>query len=262
MAIAGIGCRFQKLYSSGWADVAEVMSIDGPSPERDTYDTTTINTEGNYRTFIPGLKDGGEVTMEMNYTPESYLEFKTDFNLENEEALVWYSVVFNDNDGNSRNCIVFQAMVTSVGATIPTDEKVSSNVTLKVSGNPKYTTVGIRNSNIDNPREITENASETTNKLYWRGYQQPITAEGTVILPIAAGGNGNSITYSLTPNPGTSFTAGTQGVTFDASTRTLAINKTNGASNSQVTSDALGFTYSATQSGGSTISQAVVIDLA
>ena len=242
MAIAGIGCRFQKLYSDGWADVAEVMSVDGPNPERDTYDTTTINTDGNYRTFIPGLKDGGEVSMEMNYTEDSYSEFKQDFDKENEDALLWYSVVFNDNDTETaKNCIVFQAMVTSVGSSVPTDDKVSSNVTLKVSGNPEYVTVATRNAGNLTNRSI----SPSSPPLAWRGFLTSVTVGqgATTTLPSAFGGTG-AITY-VVRNSETNLpsAASANAISFNPSTRVLSV-----GSSAETSGDIIALVYTATDS--------------
>ena len=257
MAIAGIGCEFQKVVTVStnpsstdhtWENVAEIMSVEGPSPERDVYDITTIDSTGNYREFIPGLKDGGEVSLEMNYTPESYQQFKDEFDKENEAAVQWYSVVFNDNAVNdSKHCLFFQAMAINLGNSIPTDDKVSANVTLKVTGNPYFSTVGERDSS-------TTIVASGQNPLVWRGFLIDVTLDKSdttsVILPAAFGGSG-SISYAIKAPTGYETA---QGIQFDSATRTLSITS---AASASAASD-IPLVYTAT-SGSVEIRQGILV---
>src|SRR5262245_34626926 len=51
-----------------FVDMVGVKSITGPSISRDTHDTTDMSAD-QYRTFIGGLVDGGEVSFEANFLP-------------------------------------------------------------------------------------------------------------------------------------------------------------------------------------------------
>ena len=56
---------------TAWTTVAEVGNITPPSFARDAQDAThTESTEG-WREFIPGLKDGGEISVELNFVPDT-----------------------------------------------------------------------------------------------------------------------------------------------------------------------------------------------
>jgi len=46
--------------------VAEVLSIGGPSQSRDMIDATSMDSTDQFKEFIGGLVDAGEVTMELN----------------------------------------------------------------------------------------------------------------------------------------------------------------------------------------------------
>ena len=99
MAKSGIGVSFQRwaaVGSSGdWEEIAEIRSITGPSMTRDTIDTTTLNTEGGYRTFITGFRNPGTIALSMNYTRAGYEALKDDFE---SDDLQNYRIVLPDDD--------------------------------------------------------------------------------------------------------------------------------------------------------------------
>lgn len=49
--------------------VAEVTGVPWPTMTRDTNEATPINSLSGYKEFVSGLKDGGEITVEVNYIP-------------------------------------------------------------------------------------------------------------------------------------------------------------------------------------------------
>ena len=49
--------------------IAEVGSISGPSLTQATIDVTSMDSANHWREFIGGLKDGGNVTFDINYIP-------------------------------------------------------------------------------------------------------------------------------------------------------------------------------------------------
>ena len=49
--------------------VAEVMDITGPSLVRDTEEVTNHSSTNAWKEYIPTLRDGGEVTFDINYVP-------------------------------------------------------------------------------------------------------------------------------------------------------------------------------------------------
>lgn len=123
-AIAGVGTQF---YRNGTA-LAEVNSINGPGMTRDFIDVTSLDSTGGYREFTAGFRDGGTVTLNMNFTRATYDLMKADF--ENDEEQI-YEIVLPDDDVTS---VEFLGLVTELPLTIPTDDKVTADVTIKVSG--------------------------------------------------------------------------------------------------------------------------------
>lgn len=135
-AISGVGTLFRRwnptLTSSagGWENIAEVNNISGPSKTRETIDVTTLQTTGGYRQFIGSFRDAGTVTLSMNFTRETYELMNNDFE---SDVVRNYEIVLPDVDNTS---LEFQGLVTELPLDIPPDDKITANVTIKVSGKP------------------------------------------------------------------------------------------------------------------------------
>jgi predicted secreted protein len=138
LAIAGVGARFRRWDSDGnpaaWEDLAEVNSISGPSMTRDFIDVTSLDSTGGYREFIAGFRDGGTVNLNMNFTRTTYDLMKEDFE---DDVAKFYEIVLQDKDENGdliNTSFEFEGLVTELPLEIPTDDKVTANVTIKVNG--------------------------------------------------------------------------------------------------------------------------------
>jgi len=127
-AIAGVGTEFRRWNGANWVNIAEINSITGPTKSRDTIDVTSLDSTGGYREFIGGFRDGGTVTLPMNFTRDTYDLMNTDFE---SDALQNYEILLPDSAGTS---FEFEGLVTELGLAIPADDKVTADVTLKVSG--------------------------------------------------------------------------------------------------------------------------------
>src|SRR3990167_10814210 len=123
-AFVGVGTVFKRVGVA----VAEVNSITGPNATRSQIDVTSLDSVGGYKEYIGGFRDGGEVTLNMNFTKTTYWLMQNDFEA---DGLVAYSVTLPDA---SATAIDFNAFVQNLGFAIPTDDKVTADVTLKVSG--------------------------------------------------------------------------------------------------------------------------------
>ncbi len=130
MAIAGVGTKFYRwnaVGSSGaWGAIAEVNSITGPGMSRDTIDTTSLDTTSGYRTFISGFKNAGTISLAMNFTSAGYAALKADFE---SDDLNSFRIVLPDE-----TVIEFDGMVTEIPLSIPTDDKVTVDCTIQISG--------------------------------------------------------------------------------------------------------------------------------
>jgi predicted secreted protein len=129
-AISGLGTVFLRWNSSlsDWETWAEINSISGPSMTRDFIDVTSLDSTGGYREFIAGFRDGGTVVLNMNFTRDTYDDALADF--EDDDAQN-YEIVLPDNDSTS---FEFSGLVTELPLEITPDDKVTTNVTIKVNG--------------------------------------------------------------------------------------------------------------------------------
>lgn len=132
MAIAGVGTQFKRYNPTlgQWEAIAEIKSITGPGMTRETIDTTALDTELGYRTFIPSFKDAGELVLAMNFTRDVLEIMLADFE---SDSLKQYEIIFPDDDNTTIN---FVAFVTALGLAITTDDIVTQDVTIKISGAP------------------------------------------------------------------------------------------------------------------------------
>lgn len=128
MAISGVGTKFYRHDGSAWSEIANIENISGPGASRETIDTTTLGTTGGYRTFIAGFRDAGTVDFTMHFTRDDYELMKTDFE---SDELVDYMIVLPDDDSTSFS---FQGLVTEMPLDIPPDEKITADVSIKISG--------------------------------------------------------------------------------------------------------------------------------
>ncbi|GHH68436.1 putative secreted protein [Streptomyces umbrinus] len=116
-----------------FSPIANVTDITPPGIERETYDVTAHDSLEGWREFIGGLKDGGEVEIEVNYDPREHDGLVADF----ADALPRnYKVVWPGALGNW----AFGAILTNFEPEAPHDDKLAASLTFKVSGKPVLTT--------------------------------------------------------------------------------------------------------------------------
>ncbi|MCK9281385.1 MAG: phage tail tube protein [Melioribacteraceae bacterium] len=131
-AFSGVGTVFNRATADTsnptFAAIAEINSISGPNLSRDTIDVTSLDSTGGYREFIPGFRDGGEISLDMNFTHDGFADLKADFEMEG----VWdYQIVFANTDVTTFD---FAGIITAIGIAVPMDDKVTASVTIKISG--------------------------------------------------------------------------------------------------------------------------------
>lgn len=131
-AISGVGTIFRRAdgnsSSPNFTAVAEVNNITGPNLSRDTIDVTSLDSTGGYREFIGSFRDGGEITLEMNFTLDGFDDFKADFE---SATLHDYQIEFQDT---GQTTFEISGLVTGISMAVPMDDKVTSTVTIKISG--------------------------------------------------------------------------------------------------------------------------------
>lgn len=120
-----------------YADIANILSITPPNQQRDALETTKHNDSHRFRTFIPGLVDPGEVSLNVAYDPaDATHEFQSELG---SATVASYRITFPTTPANT---LTFDAFLTSFEPTGEVDGLLTANVTYKVSGQPVLAAVG------------------------------------------------------------------------------------------------------------------------
>lgn len=131
---------YQTLFKTGngaspevFSTLAEVTGITPPAMARDTVDATHEESPGAWREFIAGLKDGGEVSLDMNFVPggSAAASMAAELDLDGPLALKNRQIMFPDGSYFS-----FAAILTAWEPDAPIDDKMAASATFKVSGKP------------------------------------------------------------------------------------------------------------------------------
>ncbi|MGH3933639.1 MAG: phage tail tube protein [Pseudonocardiaceae bacterium] len=133
--VDGYGVQLQRsdmLGSPTFTAIANVSSLGGPEMERETYDVTAHDSPDGWREFVGGLKDGGEVSLEVYYDPDDHDFLIADFGDNNARD---YKVVWPQGLGTWS----FKAFMTGFSPEAPVDDKLAAEVTFKVTGKPVIT---------------------------------------------------------------------------------------------------------------------------
>jgi len=112
--------------------LAHVTNVGGPEIERETYDVTAHDSVDGWREFIGGLKDGGEVSIEVNYDPRVHDDLVADFE---DTAPRNYKITFPGTLGEW----AVKLILTGFSQEAPVDGKLAAELTFKVSGKPAIT---------------------------------------------------------------------------------------------------------------------------
>lgn len=131
-----IGTTLTKTTSGGGIDVVigNLTNIGEIGLESDEIDVTTLDSSNEYKEFISGAKDGGEVSLEGNIVTEGSLSVL--LNLADSRTVEEWTVEYP-----SGATWVFDAFVKSFKDGEKTVEGVGTfKASLRVSGKPVYTT--------------------------------------------------------------------------------------------------------------------------
>jgi len=128
-AVAGIGTIIRRwnTTTSEWVALAEIISVDNEKT-RNMIDVTHLGSTGGYSEKIPGLRDAGTLQAPMNFTRDTYDLMNADFESETAQN---YDITLPDVENSS---FEFEGYVSSLGLGIPTDDKITANVTITITG--------------------------------------------------------------------------------------------------------------------------------
>lgn len=132
----GYGSVLVVTSTTGELNLGQVRNISGPNVDFDDVDTTTLDSSSNFRTYIPGLGNPGEVTMSLAYssTVTSHKRLAYYMGQRQSKTFTFYP---NSTAGDAD---AFSAYVKGMSREVPLDDLITADVTLKVSGKPGYST--------------------------------------------------------------------------------------------------------------------------
>lgn len=139
----GFGTLFQRATTitpgTTYETLANVTSIKGPDRKRETIDVTAHDSPEQWKEFIGGLKDGGEVQLDINYDPgELTHDLDDDFDDTDPRN---YRVVILPGTADEHTWQL-KGIMTELGDEFPYDDKMARSMTIKVTGKPTLTQTG------------------------------------------------------------------------------------------------------------------------
>ena len=129
-AVVAKGTLFKRgdgTSAESFVTIAEVNSINLPERTRPMIDVTDLDSLA--REFVPGLLDSGQVTMNMNFTRDTYIDMVND---QESDSSVNYQIVIPDTGATTMD---FAGYVQDIGGAAPgPDEKINVDITIKITG--------------------------------------------------------------------------------------------------------------------------------
>lgn len=119
--------------------IANVTSISGPERSRDTIEVTSHDSPDQWKEFIGGLKDGGELSLDINYDPaETTHDLDDDFDDVDPRS---YKIVILPGTDDEHTWSI-KGILTNLSDEFPSDDKMARTMTVKVTGKPTLVQTG------------------------------------------------------------------------------------------------------------------------
>lgn len=165
-ALSSYGCRLYHadattplIVGTDYTLVAAVFSIRGPSHAQSSVETTDLNSVNRFRTFKPGMADGGEVTFDIRYIPSDNTHDSTaqgaaagggildNFGGTTSLPAVnrFYRLEFSDDTVGlaaggtlTRSAFIFEGHYTRFEPSMDIDSAINASCSIKISGKPTF----------------------------------------------------------------------------------------------------------------------------
>lgn len=144
MTIGKIGYGVTLMVGATTAAVTATVLLGGltnvppPSFSREAIEVTNQSSPDATKEYIPGLRDPGELSMELNWEPgnatDDVLQTMTD-----ENAPRYFEEVFTQVTPN--RIVSFYAFLTGYEPGVPVEGKMTATITLRVTGKPIWADV-------------------------------------------------------------------------------------------------------------------------
>ena len=114
--------------------VPEMMKLSGPSVKTNLLDSTSHDSLGYFREYVPGLSDGDNIAGDMNWRPSNAIHqgVREDSYA---RTLRNFEVVFPDTSENTVGCATY---ITDLVPKADIGTLLQASLTLKVTGEPLW----------------------------------------------------------------------------------------------------------------------------
>ncbi len=145
-AHTGFGAMLQRgdgQSPENFVTVLGVKSISGPNITRETHDVSDQAQKTNFREFIGGMVDAGELSFEANFLPRDPTQnqheggFMAEFDLNSCNSRGNWRILLPECEGEPEGYVQLQAIVTGCNMQFPMDDLMGFSGTMKVSGRPQ-----------------------------------------------------------------------------------------------------------------------------
>jgi len=118
--------------AGNFASIAEVKDITPPEQSRDSIKVTSGASPSGRHEYIPGFRDGGEVSFICNWLPNDSTqdEFTGLLSTFNDDDLHWWKIVATD----AIITLLFEGFLTGFAPKLPLEAQGELELKLKVSG--------------------------------------------------------------------------------------------------------------------------------
>ena len=124
-----------------WENIPEALGIAVPQVTRDWQEFTSLDSPGGYREWKPGLKDGGEASIQCNYTPAGFAQAKADEAAGEAGDPIRYRATLkaapSQSTGDQHEFDAYPSVSMDDASDI--GGKVTFTITLRMTGEPEYT---------------------------------------------------------------------------------------------------------------------------
>lgn len=112
--------------------IAEVLTVPFPGFSRDMLDATHMASTGKFREFVAGLRDGGEMSITLNFVPG---DASSDllFNKADDDTASNFKITFPNAEAWT-----FAGFLTGISGEAPHDGKITATATFRVTGKPGW----------------------------------------------------------------------------------------------------------------------------
>lgn len=139
-ALIGMGVLFARGDGASpevYTNIAEVIDVSPPSMTKDQVEATHTGSTDSFREFIPGLKDGGEASITVNFLPSDATQGNASGGLLNDFINLTAAGNFRISfPGSPTVTWTFAATVIGYEVATPLDDRMTAVITFKVAGAP------------------------------------------------------------------------------------------------------------------------------